>query len=276
MANTETSVERDYGTSGLQERIRAALDEAGVDLDHLTPEILAPIDQIHGGGLPATVAHAALVDIAPDMRMLDIGCGIGGPARYFAGEFGCRVTGIDLAEEFVDAAAMLTGMSGLNHLVDFQCANALHLPFDDAGFDVVWCLNVTMNIEDRSGFYAEVRRVLKPGGRFALSESGQGPAGDPYFPLPWAREPSYNFLVPPGEMRAALEAAGFRITAWLDETRKRQNAGGAASGAGAPPSGPLSITVVRGDDYPARRANAARSVAEDRLTNVTLVAERTD
>jgi hypothetical protein len=112
--------------------------------------------------------------------------------------------------------------------------------------------------------------------RAALDEAGQGPGGDPYYPLPWALEPSYSFLVPPGEMRAALEAAGFRITAWLDETQKRQNAGGRGSGAGAPPSGPLSITVTRGDDYSARRANSTRSVAEGRLTNVTLVAERSD
>lgn len=276
MGNVESSVVGDYGYTGLGERILSKLRAFGVDTDHLTQEVLAEIDHIHGGGYANTIEHAKLVKLGPEMAVLDIGCGIGGPSRYFANAFGCQVTGIDLTEEYVDVAAMLTERCGLGDRVNFKCANALDLPFGDSSFDVVWCLNVTMNIEDRTGFYAEVRRVLKPGGQFALSELGEGIGGDPYYPLPWAREPSYSFLVTPDDLRAGLETAGFRVTQWIDEAQRRKEAGGNVSrGTSIIPAGE-GMKMVRGDDYPERQANSAKGVMEDRLTNVRLVAERTN
>ncbi len=272
MADVADAIEGEYTVSGLGDRILTALKVAGVDPGALTPEILAPIDQIHGGGLAATRSHAALVDITAGMRLLDIGCGIGGPARHFAATFGCRVSGIDLTQEYIDVADMLTARCGLDHLADFQRADATGLPFEDGTFDMVWCLNVTMNIGDRAGFYAEVKRVLKPGGKFCVSELGQGPGGEPYYPLPWASDPSHSFLVPPGDMRAAMEAAGFRIVEWVDETQARKDAGGRPVADVS--AGQLSIMVTRGDDYPVSRANSGKSIREDRLTNIKLVALR--
>ena len=272
MANVESSIVGDYGDAGLGERILSKLQEFGVDTDHLTQEALAEIDHIHGGGYLNTIAHAELVKLRPGTAVLDIGCGIGGLARYFANAFGCRVTGIDLTEEYVDVATMLTARCGLDDRAEFKCANAIDMPFGDADFDVVWSLNVTMNIEDRAGFYAEVRRVLKPGGQLALSELGQGPGGDPYYPLTWARDPSYSFLVSPDELRAGLEAAGFRITHWIDEAERRKQAGGSVSRGKSVIPQSEQQKIVRGDDYPDRQANGAKSVMEDRLTNVRLVA----
>ncbi len=273
MTKIDDAITGDYGGSGLGDRIIAGLQRFGVDTDNLTQEILAEIDHIHGGGYANTREHAELVALGPDMAVLDIGCGIGGPARYDAAVFGCRVTGIDLTPEYVDVAAMLTETCGLAGQVDFKCANAVDLPFDDASFDVVWCLNVTMNIEDRAGFYGEVRRVLKPGGKFGLSEMGQGPGGDPYYPLSWARDASYSFLATPDELRAGLENAGFRITDWIDEAQRRKSAGGNVSrGEALLPPGE-GMRMVRGDDYADRQANGAKSVMENRLTNIRLVAE---
>ena len=163
----------------------------------MTPESLGPADQIHGGGLAATVKHASLIPFGPDTRVLDIGCGIGGPARYFAATFGCRVTGIDLTADYIDAARLLTGKMGLQDRIDFECADATKLPFEDDAFDVVWSQNVTMNIEDRAALFAGVHRVLRPGGIFTLTELALGPNGAPAYPLPWARDPSYSFLIPP-------------------------------------------------------------------------------
>ena len=134
-------------------RIILALQEAGVDLDQLTVETLAPVDQLHGRGLQATIEHAGMLDFTSDMHVLDIGCGIGGAARYLASQFGCKVSGIDLIEEFVGAAKMLTERMGLDDLVTFDQGDVLELPYGDGNFDVVWCQNVTMNIEDRTGLY---------------------------------------------------------------------------------------------------------------------------
>ena len=276
MENAESAIVSDYGDSNLGERILSKLQAFGVDTEHLTQEVLTEVDHIHGGGYANTVEHTALVDLAPGIAVLDIGCGIGGPARYFAEAFDCRVTGIDLTQEYIDVATMLTKRCGLDDRVTFQCANAIDLPFEDKSFDAVFSLNVTMNIEDRSGFYAEVARVLRPGGQLAVSEIGQGPGGDPYYPLPWARDASYSFLVPPDELRTGLEGAGFNIKHWIDEAQRRKEAGGRVStGPSSTPAIPAGegMKIVRGDDYPVRQRNSGKSVMEDRLTNVRLVAE---
>lgn len=276
MENPESAIVSDYGQTGLGERILSGLKALGVNTDQLTQETLADIDHIHGGGYANTIEHASLVRLEPGMAVLDIGCGIGGPARYFANAFGCRVTGIDLTEEFVNVAAMLTERCGLDDRVDFKCANAVDLPFDHDSFDVVFCLNVTMNIGDRARFYSEIARVLKPGGQFALSELGKGPGGDPYYPLPWARDPSYSFLIPPSELRAGLETAGFAVKHWIDESQRRKKGDGKVSTVSSHMSTLAAgegMKIVRGDDYLDRRANSAKSVMEDRLTDVRLVAE---
>ena len=274
MSAIKTVHDAEYATANLGERIVAALKDAGVPPEKWTPEILGPADQIHGGGLQQTQVHAALVSITSDMHLLDIGCGIGGPARYFATEFGCRVTGIDLTDEYIDAASLLTQKIGLSDRVAFDCGDATALPYDDASFDMAWALNVTMNIEDRAGFYAGVHRVLKPGGRFCISEIGQGPGGEPYYPLTWAADPAYSFLLPPEDMRTLLESSGFRVVEWIDETARRKASTDGRPAETAPVETPLTIEITRGADYPDRRKNSGRSAKEGRLTNVMLVAER--
>ena len=264
----------EYAAPDLGARIVAALEAAGISPSGWTPEMLGPADQIHGGGLQQTQRHADLVDITADMHLLDIGCGIGGPARYFATAFGCRVTGIDLTQEYVDAARLLTGKIGLDDRVTFDCGDATRLPYEDGAFDMAWALNVTMNIEDRAGFYAEVRRILAPGGKFAVSELGQGRGGPPYYPLTWARDPAYSFLLPPDEMRTLLEASGFRVLEWIDETARRKASADGRPSETAPVKTPLTIEITRGEDYLERRANSGKSAKEGRLTNVMLVAEK--
>lgn len=273
MSDTQKAIVDDYGQKGMGQRILSKLKEFGIDTDNLTQEVLAEIDHVHGGGYPNTIEHADLVDLRSGMTVLDIGCGIGGPARYFAKAFGCDVTGIDLTQEFVDVATMLSEKCGMSDQTRFKCANATDLPYEDNSFDAAFCLNVTMNIEDRIGFYAEVARVLKPSGQFAVSELGQGTEGDPYYPLPWARDASYSFLVAPEVLRSGLEKAGFQIKHWIDEAERRKQAGGDVSrGTSILPAGE-GQKMVRGEDYTARQANTAKSIMENRLTNVRLVAE---
>ena len=275
MNDVGKAIDDDYSAiPDLAAKITEVLEQAGIPPEQWTPEILAPADQIHGGGLTQTRLHAALTTIRSDMHLIDIGCGVGGPARYFATEFGCRVTGIDLTPEYIDCAKKLTEKMGLSDQVSFDVGDAAELPYEDEAFDMAWALNVTMNIQNREKFYKGVYRVLKPGASFGISELGQGPGGAPYYPLTWARDPSYSFLLPPEEMRRVLESCGFRVVEWIEEAARRQAAETSPPQPEPRVETPLTIEITRGADYPDRRANSGKSAKEGRLTNVMLVAEK--
>jgi ubiquinone/menaquinone biosynthesis C-methylase UbiE len=207
----EQRISSHYSSGSLMERLRAVLAAEGIDPDRPTVAQLAPFDHFHGRGLEATQQAANLVAATPAGHILDVGSGIGGPARYFATRFGCRVTGIDLTAEFCDVARELTRAVGLADRIAFEQGNALSMPFADASFDGAYSMNVSMNIADKAGLYRGVRRVLKPGAWFVLAEVAQGPAGPPTYPTPWARTAETSFLSTAGETHAALEAAGFTV-----------------------------------------------------------------
>jgi SAM-dependent methyltransferase len=202
----------------LAETILAALAAAGKNLDTLTIDDLAVTDQFHGGGKPSTVRLARLLDPTPGTRVLDVGGGLGGPARTLAVEYGCRVTVVDLTTSFVRAGQMLTDRLGLGDRVSHRVGNALELPFERGAFDVVWTQNSGMGIADKQTLYRGFHRVLRPGGRVALQEPVAGPVQPPVYPLMWATEPSGSFLVPPIELRTTIERAGFAVSVWDDVT----------------------------------------------------------
>jgi len=189
---------------------------AGKNLDALTVDDLAPADQFHGGGKPATLRLARAAGLAPGTSVLDVGGGLGGPARVLAAEFGCTVTVVDLTPSYVEAARMLTARVGLEDQVRHEVADALDLPFDDESFAVVWTQNSGMNIADKAALYASLRRVLRTGGTLAQQEPVAGSGGSPALPLMWADEASSSFLTPPGHLRELIEAAGFTARAWED------------------------------------------------------------
>jgi ubiquinone/menaquinone biosynthesis C-methylase UbiE len=275
MSGESGTVAAHYATSGLGARILAALEAEGVDTHALSPEILAPIDQLHTRGWPATVDLAAWGPFTNETRVLDIGCGIGGPARYLAKTHGCHVTGIDLMEDFVDAARLLSERSGLAHLTEFQAGDAADLPFADASFDVVWSQNVVMNIADKQAFFGGIARVLKPGGIFTGAEMGLGLKSDPIYPLMWAREPSISYLLTPDETRAALVQAGFKILDWFDSSAPRPE--GARKKTQPVPDGAvenLDTVLVLGAEMPERIANSAQNQKEGRLVTLTYAAEK--
>lgn len=186
----------------LTSRIRSALRSIAAEDETLGVDQLAPLDQFHTRGILATADLAAAARLEPSSRVLDLGCGIGGPARYLASTFGCQVTGVDLSPGFIDAANYLTARCGLSGRANFQVADALHLPFEDASFDVAFLQHVAMNIFDRASLYAEVRRILAPGGRFATYDVVLRD-GDVVYPTPWARDASTSFLLTEADMRKA-------------------------------------------------------------------------
>ncbi len=258
-----------YNAIGLTDRIKAALTDIAPEDQALTPAQLAPLDQFHTRGIMATADLAAAAGLQSSTRVLDLGCGIGGPARYLAAKFGCRVTGVDLSAEFIDAARYLTKRCVLDDRVTFEVGDALHLPFEPDAFDVVFLQHVAMNIHDREGLYKEIRRILPEGGRFATYDVVSR-EGDVLYPVPWARDSASSFLLSAAGTRTALEDAGFKVELLHDETQTALD--WFKSTKGAPPPGGLNLGVVMGADFPAVTGNLARNIRENRLGVLSAVA----
>ncbi|HET6874422.1 MAG TPA: methyltransferase domain-containing protein [Acidimicrobiales bacterium] len=253
-----------YGRAGLRERVLAALAAAGIDLEQLGPDDLAPLEEFHTLGRPATLELAELARVGEGQRVLDIGAGLGGPARLLAGRFGCRVVALDLTPEYCEINALLTDSAGLRDRVEIRQGDALDLPFEDGSFDVVWTQHASMNIADKSRFYAEAHRVLDTGGRFAFFDVVAGENSPIHFPVPWADDASINFLVPPQELAVLLEAVGFRPLAWNDLTGRvadwlRRRSTRPAS------ERPNIDFQILAHDMPTKLANQIRNVEEGRV-----------
>ena len=250
--------------------VDAALTELGHDPQNLSPEILATLEHLHSGGLATTRRQANRIAVTEDSRVLDVGCGIGGPARYLAHTYGCRVDGIDLTPELIETGRVLTERCKLADRVVLQVGNALDLPYPDQTFDVVWCQNVAMNISDKAGLLEGAYRVLKPGGLFTSTEYSVGAGGDIIFPVPWAYDSSINFLEPADVMRARYQMAGFRILEWvnysnvvIEHYEKMLR---------SPPQ--LTNRLIFGDDAPERQRNSQRNLIEGRAIYWMITAER--
>jgi SAM-dependent methyltransferase len=261
-----------YRATGLTERLKAVL---GPEQQRLTPQQLGALDQFHTRGLAATAELARLAGITADMSVLDVGSGVGGPARFLAANHGCHVTGVDLSEPFVEAARYLTGRTGQGGQVSFECASALTLPFGDGRFDAVFLQHVAMNIADRARLYREIRRVLKRGGRFATYDvvlnGGEPHYPVPYYPVPWARTPATSFLLTAAATREAIEPAGFRTLVWQDDSEAARTWITQLRAAGPPPS--PNLGTVMGPDFAQLAANLGRNLMEGRLGILTAVFE---
>jgi SAM-dependent methyltransferase len=264
---SEARVVRHYARAGSVARRILDIARGLARDDRVTLDDLAPLDQFHMRGAEATVEFAEMVGPAPGTLCLDLGCGIGGPARWLAAHCGVEVLGLDLTESYCRDAATLTAAVGLSGRVRFACADATNLPLAEESLDLVWTQHAAMNVPDKAAMYREAARVLKRGGRLALHDIMAGPAGPPHFPVPWASEPAGSFLLPPAEVRRLLAEAGLVELAWHDHTadalawvhRRR-----AALEAGEP-RGP-GPHLFLGEDFKAMAANLGRSLEEGRIT----------
>jgi sarcosine/dimethylglycine N-methyltransferase len=259
----QDEIERHYASEAIADRILAALRDAyGPDV-LITPDALAPLDQFHGRGVMATEALSTRLAPEAGDRLLDIGSGIGGPARWIAAHFGCHVTGVDLTRAFCDAAEALTRACAMGDQVRTVHSSATDLPFPDQSFDRAYSQNVLMNIADKRRFYREALRVLRPGGLLAVDQIALGLNGPPGYPQPWASVAEASFLAAPDEIRDDSAAVGFDILvlrdatdeaiAFHEEMRRRMKAEG-------PP--PLGLQVLVGDRFRELVRNSADSLAQ--------------
>jgi ubiquinone/menaquinone biosynthesis C-methylase UbiE len=272
----ERDVTNHYSRGNLLERLEAALASDGVDPLKPTIEALAPYDQFHGRGIEATTELADLMSARAGDVLVDIGCGIGGAARYLASRFGCRIAGIDLTPEFCDVARELTARLGLSDRVSVEVANALAMPFADATFDGAYSMNVSMNIADKAAFHREIARVLKPGAWVVLSEISSGSGAPLDFPTPWARSAETSFLATADETRRSLAAAGFTIIEERD-TREQAIAYGTRARAliergEKPPH--RGVQLIHGALARDAIANSSRGVQDGRLVPIEILARK--
>lgn len=264
-----------WGSGDVYGLIVSALDKMSKPLEGITIEDLAPVDHFHARGLPATVELADRLPIEAGQHILDIGCGLGGPARYIAKRFQCKVSGLDITEPFVEAANQLTALLRMEATVTLELGDGQLLPYPDSNFDGAYTQHVTMNVSDRPKFFAEAYGVLKPGAFFALTEHGLGPKGDPHHPVPWSADGSGAYLLAPSETRALLKKTGFEDIV-VEDTGAKYAAGyrmaiEKAENGSLPP---LGIHILLGETALQKTRNTLRNIEEGRTHPFQLICRK--
>ncbi len=266
MSTIDVMVNKHYGTGNLLEKIESGLNLAGKNLEQLTVDDLAPVDEFHTRGRESTIEIAEMAKLKATDKVLDVGCGLGGSARHLAEKYNCHVTGIDLTAEYITVGKQLTEKVGLSDKVTLVEGSALALPFKDNSFDVVWTEHAQMNIADKELFYAEISRVLKPGGRLVFHDIFRGSGDAPFYPAPWAEDASLSTLATESEAQAAINKAGLSIDKWIGKVSesaeffqkvlKRVEANG-------PP--PVGIHLLMGDNARVKLGNYVQNLLEKRV-----------
>ena len=260
-----SKISQHYSQGELLNKMEAALKKSGRDLNSLTFDDLLTFEEIHVGGKAATLSLASRANLGREDHLLDVGCGLGGPARTLAVEFGCQVTGIDISEEFCQVASVITEKINLAKKVQFKCADALDIPFPDATFDVIWSQHCSMNIPDKAGLFSEFRRVLKNDGQLVTHDIVSGSVQPIHYPVPWARDEDISFLVSADELKNYMIDAGFKmqhwenITSdsmeWFNQQRKLAKTSGKS---------PLHQFLIFGDDLRQMGPNILKNMQENR------------
>ena len=274
---TEQQVAEQYRHGTLERAILDAVTASGGDVERLTRRDLGNADEFHLGSHAATVGLANDLCLASGMHVIDVGAGIGGPARHFADVYGCRVVGIDLSDEYVQVANALTRRCGLADRVSFRKASALAIPFENASFDRATLIHVGMNIADKAKAFAETRRVLKPGGLFGIYDVMLTGESAIAYPMPWATTAATSFLETPLAYRDLLIEAGFAIEKerdWRDTAlqlgRKMRER---TARHGAPP---LGLHILMGPSTPQRVANVVSALEDSVIAPIEIIARLPD
>ncbi len=275
MGSIEQQVAGHYTHGSLEGAILAGLAQLERSSDAAEIDQLASVDEFHMGGRAATIAVAEQLRLSPGLRVLDVGCGLGGTARFLATAHGCQVAGVDITPEYVEVGERLNRRLGLDERIRLSVASALATPYEDSSFDRAVMLHVGMNIEDKTALFSEIARVTKPGGYLVVYDvmlSNDQPLA---YPVAWARDEATSFVGSPQHYRKALEAGGFAV---LEETSKRDFALEffkklkARLAAGEPP--PLGLHIVMGKDAPQKVANMYAGLDSGAIAPVQMLTRR--
>ena len=273
---TTQQVSTHYTHGNLIAAIRSGIESLGKTVNSVTVDDLAPVDEFHIGGRQASEHFLGQLDLTPEKHILDVGCGLGGPARFAASRYQCRVDGIDLTPEYIETGRVLCGWVGLSDRISLHQGSALSMPFADGVFDGAYMLHVGMNIEDKAKLCSEVSRVLRPGALFGIYDVMRIGEGELSYPVPWATTATSSAVVEPGQYRSALQAAGFAVIAernrrdfalaFFEQSRAKTMA------AGGPP--PLGLHVLMGRNAPDKIQNMTQNISKGRIAPVELIARK--
>lgn len=273
---TQRDISNHYTHGNLAAAIRSGIESLGKTIGSVTVDDLAPVDEFHIGGREASEEFLGQLDLSPEKHVLDVGCGLGGAARFVAGRYGCRVTAIDLTPEYVETARVLCGWVGLDNRISLHQGSALSMPFADRAFDGAYMLHVGMNIDDKAKLCSEVSRVLRSNSLFGIYDVMRIGDGELTYPVPWATTAASSALAEPAQYREALRAAGFAVVAernrrdfalaFFEQLRARTAAGG-------PP--PLGLHILMGRNTPEKVQNMIQNISSDRIAPVELIARKT-
>ena len=272
----EAIISQHYTHGNLLGAIEGSVSKLGKTISSVTVDDLAPVDEFHIGSRIATAHLLDQLQYSRTDRILDIGCGLGGAARYVASKYGCKVDGIDLTPEYIDTGNTLCGWVGLDKQVKLHQGSALDLPFEDNSFDGAFMLHVGMNIDDKAALFKEVGRVLKPGARFGVYDVMRIEDGEIPYPMTWAPDAGTSSLATPDAYRDALEQAGFNVFA---ETNRRDFAleffkqmQEKVKANGGPP--PLGLHTLMQDSTPVKLKNLVDSIAAGLIAPVEIIGQK--
>jgi SAM-dependent methyltransferase len=265
------SVESHYTRPGLENTILSALKDAGKNVEQLTADDLAPISEFHLQGREASSSLAALLNLQTNHHVLDVGVRHWRAFAVSRFKFGCKVTGLDLVGEYSRISESFAKKVKLDNLLDYRQGDATQMPFEDGTFDVAWTQHASMNIADKKKLYGEIYRVLKPGGRFVMFDvlrgSNNSDGVSMHFPVPWAKEASISHLASPEELRALLQAVGFKEISWEDKTSSAMDWLNQMKKRAAETGGPplIGLHTLVGNPWPELIKNVVRNLEEGRI-----------
>ncbi len=270
----EKAINDQYGQNDLGIKILAVLQSKGIDTTKLIQETLASFEELHLRGRSSTIELAQEVGLTEKMNVLDIGCGIGGPARTLVSKFGCNVTGIDICNEFCRAADLINERLGYTDNIEIRQGDALDMPFNSNIFDIVFIQHVSMNIKNKERLFSEIYRLLRPKGRLAINTICAGSVEHIHFPVFWANNPSISFLSLPNDLRQIISENGFRELSWTDNTKKIIEVieNWSPKDRSTKPK-PISIELIH-TNFSEKRKNGTRNLKEGRTVLIQAVFER--